>query len=59
MGQARPIQVQSMDIIKCFDKLGLEASINALYEAGLQHDILNLLYIENETADIAVKVHNR
>ena len=40
-----------------FDKLWLEAIINALYEAGLQHDILNLLYIENETADIAVKVN--
>ena len=36
----------------------MEAIINALYEAGLQHDILNLLYIENETADIAVKVNN-
>ena len=47
-----------MDIMKCFDKLWLEASINALYEAGLQHDILNLLYIENEKADIAVKVNN-
>ena len=57
-GQSRPIQVQSMDIQKCFDKLWLEASINALYEAGLQHDLLNLLYIENENADIAVKVNN-
>ena len=47
-----------MDIQKCFDKLWLEASINALYEAGLQHDLLNLLYIENENADIAVKVNN-
>ena len=57
-GESRPIQVQSMDIMKCFDKLWLEASINALYEAGLQYDILNLLYIENEKADIAVKVNN-
>ena len=57
-GLSKPIQVQSMDIMKCFDKLWLEASINALYEAGLQHDILNLLYIENEKADIAVKVNN-
>ena len=38
--------------MRCFLKY------NALYEAGLQHDILNLLHIENLKADIAVKVNN-
>ena len=37
-GESRPIMVQSIDIKKCFDKLWLEASINALYDAGLKHD---------------------
>ena len=57
-GDSKPIQVQSLDIIKCFDKLWLEATINALYEAGLQHDILNLLYLENEKANLTVKINN-
>ena len=56
-GESRPIQVQSMDIMKCFDKWWLESSINALYEAGLQHDILNLLFIENDKANNGVKVN--
>ena len=57
-GDCKPIQVQTMDIMKCFDKLWLEASINSLYEAGLKCDILNLLFRENENAGIAVKVNN-
>ena len=48
-----------MDVIKCFDKLWLEACNNSLYEAGLKSDNLNLLYIENKTADIAVKINNK
>ena len=57
-GDCKPIQVQTMDIMKCFDKLWLEASLNSLYEAGLKCDILNLLFRENENAGIAVKVNN-
>ena len=57
-GASRPIQVEVMDVIKCYDKLWLEACINTLYEAGLKSDYLNLLYIENETAQIAVKMNN-
>ena len=57
-GASRPIQVEVMDVIKCYDKLWLEACINALYEAGLNSDYLNLLYIENQTAQIAVKLNN-
>ena len=54
-GNSPPIQIQVMDAIKCFDKLWLQACINSLYEAGLNIDPLNLLYIENRNAQIAVK----
>ena len=58
-GISRPIQVEVMDVIKCYDKLWLEACINSLYEAGLNNDHLNLLYLENKTANIAVKINNK
>ena len=58
-GASRPIQVEVIDVIKCYDKLWLEACINSLYEAGLNSDYLNLLYIENETAQIAVKLNGK
>jgi hypothetical protein len=57
-GKSKPIQMQVMDVETCFDKLWLEACINSLYEAGLQDDRLNILYLENETANIAVKFNN-
>ena len=34
-GKEDPIQVQIQDVEKCFDKLWLQATTNALYEAGL------------------------
>jgi hypothetical protein len=58
-GTSKPIQIQSIDVQKYFDKLWLEACINSLYEAGLKSDILNLLYIENKKANIAVKVNGK
>ena len=58
-GNSKPIQVQVMDIQKCFDKLWLEATINSLYNAGLKNDILNLLYIENKNANVAIKVNDK
>ena len=58
-GNSAPIQAQIMDIEKCFDKLWLESCINALYEAGMKNDLLNLLYLENKNAQIAVKVNGR
>ena len=48
-----------MDATKCFDKLWLQACINSLYEAGIDNDQLNLLYIENKNANIAVKINNK
>ena len=58
-GKSKPIQLEVMDVETCFDKLWLEACINSLYEAGLQDDRLNILYIENKTANIAVKIYNK
>ena len=58
-GNSQPIQVQIMDAEKCFDKLWLQSCINAIYEAGMDTDQLNLLYIENKNAQIAVKVNNK
>ena len=58
-GDSRPIQIQVMDIETCFDKLWLESSINSLYENGLRNDKLNLLFIENKVANVAVKVNDK
>ena len=57
-GREDPIQVQVQDVEKCFDKLWLEATTNALFDAGLQHDMLHLLYIKNKNAKVVVKVNN-
>ena len=43
------------DVEKCFDNLWLQEVINCLYEAGLQNDKLPLLFLENNTAQVAVK----
>ena len=56
-GKEALIQVQVQDVEKCFDKLWLETTTNALYDAGLKCDMLDLLYIENLKAKIAVKVN--
>ena len=42
-----------------FDKLWLENCINALFENVLKNDMLNLLYLENRNAQIAVKYNNQ
>ena len=41
---------------QCFDALWLEECINALFEAGLQNDKLNLLYLTNSSAEVAIKI---
>ena len=37
----------------------LQATINALYDAGVTNDTLNLLYLENKNAQIAIKINNK
>ena len=58
-GKSGAIQVQVMDAEKCVDKLWLQSCINALHEAGINNDYLNLLYLENKKAQIAVKIDNK
>ena len=52
-GKETPIQIQ----VQCFDKLWLQATTNALHEAGMNNDMLNLIFTENQQAKIAVKVN--
>ena len=53
------MQVQIQDAEKCFDKLWLEATTNALHDAGLKSDMLNRLYEDIINAINAVKVIGR
>ena len=55
-GGEAPIQIQVQDAVKCFDKLWLQATTNSLYEAGMTNNMLDILYIENKYARIAVKI---
>ena len=48
-----------MDAEKCFDRLGFQSCINAVYDAGITHDQFNILYIENKTAQIAVQINGK
>ena len=58
-GQMAPIQVSVTDVKKCIDKLWLQSTINALYEAGITNHTLNILYLENSNAQIAIKINNK
>ena len=58
-GAEEPIQVQVVDVEKCFDELWLEATTCAMHEAGITSELLNMLYIENKAAQIAVKVNGQ
>ena len=43
------------DVEKCFDSLWLEECINDIYDAGPNNYKLNLLYLMNKTAQVAIK----
>ena len=51
----QPCDICVYDVRKCYDTLWLQECINDLWEAGFQDDKLVLLYLENKTAQIAVK----
>ena len=55
----KALDFQVYDIEKCFDSLWLQEVINCLYEAALQNDKLPLLFLENNTARVAIKTNNR
>ena len=58
-GKEDSIQIQVQDVNKCFDKLWLQETTNALYETGLTNNNLNLLYLENKNAKVAIKINNK
>ena len=58
-GNSTPKQIHVMDSEKCFYKHWLQSCINAVFDPGLDNDKLNLLYIENKNANIAVKVNGK
>ena len=43
---------------KCLDSLWVQDCINDMYDAGVQSDQLNLLYLLNKNAKVAVKTTN-
>ena len=53
--ESKPVELQIMDLEKCFDSLSLEYTINDLFDVNLNNDKLELLYKENESAKVKVK----
>ena len=53
--KTQAIDLAVYDVHKCFDEMWLKESINDLYTAGLQNDHLNLIYLTNQSAQVAVK----
>ena len=49
------LDCQVYDVEKCFDALWLHEVVNCLFESGLNNDKLPLLFLENNTARIAIK----
>ena len=45
------------DVETCFDKLDLKECIMDLYDAGIDNDKLNLLYLENKNCQVSIKVN--
>ena len=43
------------DVDKCFDSLWVEECINDIFDTGIQNDKLNLLYLMNQNAQVAIK----
>ena len=54
-GKEEPVDVQLFDVEKCFDALWMEECINDIYEAGVDNDKLNLLFLEKQNAKVSVK----
>ena len=43
-GGYKPVVLEAIDNVKCFDKLWMEAVMNSLYDCGLTDQTLNILY---------------
>ena len=51
----KDIDIQIMDVEKCFDKLWAKECFNDIYEDGVTNDKLSLLYQINKNAQVAIK----
>ena len=54
-GSKEAVDIAIYDIEKCFDALWVEECINDIYETGVKNDKLNLLFLMNQSAQIAIK----
>ena len=54
-GEMEDVDLSLYDVVKCFDKLWLQDTLNDLFEAGVKDDKLVLLYKENQRNSLAVK----
>ena len=50
-----PVDFGIYDAHKCFDAMWTEEAINDIYELGINDDKLPLLYLENQSASVAIK----
>ena len=57
-GSKEPIDISVYDVKKCFDSLWVQDCINDMFDAGIQSDKLNVLYLLNKDAQVAVKTTN-
>ena len=57
-GNEKEVDVQLLDVDKCFDALWVQECINDMYESGLKNDNLSILFLENQNAEIAIKTAN-
>ena len=53
------VDVQVLDVEKCFDSLWLHECINDLYDAGFVSDKLPLIFMENQNAQVAIKTGDK
>ena len=58
-GKEDDIDVQVFDVKKCFDALWMDECINDVYDDGFNNDKLPLIYLSNQNANIAVKMHDK
>ena len=54
-GSKDEIDISVYDVEKCIDSLWVQECINDMFDAGVQSDKLNLLYLLNKDAQVAVK----
>ena len=54
-GSKEAVDITVYDVEKCFDALWVQECINDMYEAGLKNNKLNILFLMNQHAQVAIK----